>query len=344
MSNLSLSSELVSSIDALYKPSIIVEDNVEKGRLEAAPMSELNSVEQSAFSFSTVGCICCNFIAGYTQYEKGCEPLWSKLFSRIDSITGKKQLREARKYLEDLNNYLSDLVEKYKKEQKELASSIGHWVTMINLLKSQFKEKTLLTVSRKLYDIGIKNDVGEYNYEELDENVLKINSELQEILAHTSRMTASSKLADFYVYCALIFNPLLAIWIRRKRANQIKQKIAILKQESALANEKIQSDIKRLALFNAALKNVSYIYEDIQDNLTPIINAIIVDIEKKYGNNIDNIPENVWTALIKACRILKQMAEKSILGKEVNTKEVIDYSNQLSHSYNNVKTHLKAAI
>lgn len=343
MSNLSLSSELVSSIDALYKPSIIVEGNVEKRRLEAATMSELNSVEHSAFVFSTVGSICCNIIAGYTQYEKESESLWDELVSLFDSITGKKQLREARKHLEDFNNYLSNLVEKYKKEQKELASSISHWITMINLFKSQFKEKTLLTVSQKLYDIGIKNDVGEYNYEELDENILKINSELQEILAHTSRMTAFSKL-DLFVSLTPFFNPLLAIWIRKIRAKQIKQKIDVLKQGSALANEKIQSDIKRLVLFNAALKNVSNIYGDIQDNLTPIINAIIVDIEKKYGNNIDNIPENVWTALIKACSILKQMAEKTIIGEEVNAKEVIDYSNQLSHSYNNVKTQLKTAI
>ena len=344
MSNLSLSSELVSSIDALYKPSIIVEDNVEKRRLEAATMSDLNSVEQSAFSFSTVGSICCNFIAGYTQYEKESESLWDELVSIFDSITGKKQLREARNHLEDFNNYLSNLVEKYKIEQKELASSISCWVIMINLFKSQFKEKTLLTVSQKLYDIGIMNDVGEYNYEKLDENVLKINSELQEILEHTSRMTAFSKLDLFVSFTPFCNNPLLVFWNRKIRAKQIKQKIDELKQESALANEKIQSDIKRLALFNAALKNVSNIYGDIQDNLTPIINAIIVDIEKKYGNNIDNIPDNVWTALIKACSILKQMAEKSIIGKEVNTKEVIDYSNQLSHSYNNVKTLLKAAI
>lgn len=157
-------------------------------------------------------------------------------------------------------------------------------------------------------------------------------------------MTAFSKLDLFISFTPFCNNPLLVIWIRKIRAKQIKQKIDELKQESALSNEKIQSYIKRLPLFNAALKNISNIYGDIQDNLTPIINAIIVDIEKKYGNDIDNIPKNVWTALLKACSILKQMAEKSIIGKEVNTNEVIDYSNQHSHSYNNVKTQLKTAI
>ena len=96
----------------------------------------------------------------------------------------------------------------------------------------------------------------------------------------------------------------------------------------------------RISIFEKALTNVKNIFDDISNNLIPLIKKILNDIETKYHNNYDKIPSEVFEALVNSCKILKGMAEKKILEntkKEATVEDVINYSNELSWNYNNVK-------
>ena len=258
----------------------------------------------------------------------------------FDKITGKKQMKEAQKSLLNLYNEINKNYEYYIETQKEYRSIIINDINEINQHKSNFKENILSEVTKKLTELGIECSIEIYELEKLNEEVLSLNEGLKNIIDEMDRLKLK------IVYSDLLFNkildciPFFEIYRKHKLAKEIKEKVTEFEKESQLECENITADLVRISIFEKALTNVKKIFDDINNNLIPLIEKILNDIETKYHNNYDKIPSEVFEALVNSCKILKGMAEKKILEntkKEATIEDVINYSNELSWNYNNVK-------
>ena len=260
----------------------------------------------------------------------------------FDWFTGRKKLKEAQHNMEQLYEELMQNYTYYKEEQDSYAVRIQEAIDKINEIKCDFKEEILPTVSRKLKEMGIQSAVNDYHIEKLDKEILGIDNGLETIIHEMERF--KTKITDcnsFITRIRQILMPFESTVLFRREASKINKEIARFEKESKYESKKFSSDLKKIARLEMAMTNVKNIFVDIKKNLFPLITDILDDINSKYHSNYDEIPEDKKKALNESCKILKEMAEKTIIPdkscKETITEDVEEYSNGISINFNKVK-------
>lgn len=349
MDSLLPTNNIKNRVAKLYVPSFIVANKRELASLESTYASTLGKVSDTTNAVVTLNTVLRLSLESTILLKSRITPLKNShildsIVDIIDTISGKKKVKEAQQALKELYAQVSDNYKAYVYSHDEYVQDIIVDIDEINRIKSIFKEKVLLEVAKKLREMGINNTIGDYHVEELTEDILGLDKGLIDIMSDMSELEpkmkeSDSSLLDFFRFLLL---PTRTIFRNRQEARQLKEKIAEFKKESHLENKKIKADLIRIGVFENALTNVMNIFRDIAKNLIPLIMDIIDDIEKKYYNDYNEIPSEVLMALHASCKILKGMAEKSILGnkkrrKEATQKDVIKYSNELSMEYNQIK-------
>lgn len=351
MASLLTSHNLKDNIAKLYVPTLIVSNKRELASLKSTYPPTLEPVVGSANAPVTLNTVFSSILESTILVSFGFTPIaihpaLDRLIDIIDIISGKKKIEEAQQALKELYAQVKENYDAYVYSHDEYVQDIIVDIDEINRIKSIFKEKVLLEVAKKLREMGINNTIGDYNVEELNEDILGLDTGLIDIMSDMSelepKMKESDSLLDLFLdYLGFLLAPANTIFRNRKEARQLKEKIAEFEKEIHLENEKIKADIVRIGMFERALTNVMYIFKDIAKNLIPLIMDIIDDIEKKYHDNYNEIPSTVLMALHASCKILKGMAEKNIFGKrkrkQATPKDVIKYSNELSMEYNHIK-------
>lgn len=357
MDSLLPTNNIKNRIAKLYVPTLIVSNKRELASLESTYASTLGKVADNTNAVVALNTILSATLKTTILVSSGIAPVayispkLRFLVDIFDKITGKKKLKEAQQSLKNLHEKLQHNYEAYSSAHDKYTQDIIYDIDEINKTKDFFKERVLLEVSKKLHEIGIQNTIGDYVVELLDEDVLDLDTNLNDIIDEMSKLdsliTESESLFNNILGALLEVLPLPIPIIagglsNRERANLLKKKLEEFEKESLLEDKKIKADLIRIGMFENALTNVMNIFKDIAKNLIPLIMDIIDDIEKKYHNDYNEIPSEVLMALHTSCTILKGMAEKSILGnkkrcKEATQKDVIKYSNELSKEYNQIK-------
>ncbi|MBR6178839.1 MAG: hypothetical protein IKQ70_13320 [Bacteroidales bacterium] len=355
MSSYFSSINVAASIAKLYVP-ILIETKVN----EFAKVKTIESVSGATTSLNVVAsqAIALN-VWNKAGFYYGVFTASISLFNLIGSITGEKQLNDARRAMSKLYDSLCRNYSAYVSCHNKYTQYVKNDVNVINNVKSHFKEEVLVDVSKKLTDLGIDNIIGTYHIEHLDDNILRIDSCLKDVKSEMKNSMSlmknidsifksmikkmDSKFLDFF--CR---GPIVDVIMNHSKAKLIKESVYEFEKSINVESEKMKADLERIAHFEIALTNVKKIFEDISDVLTPLIMNILIDVEKKYHDNVDEIPADILRALHTSCKILKGMAEKNILGnqrsKEATKDDVIKYSNDLSLKYNEIKeTLLKVA-
>lgn len=356
MDSLLPTNNIKNRVAKLYMPSFIVANKRELASLESTYASTLGKVSDTTNAVVTQNTVLSTTLIATILCSSGIAPLapinpvFRFLEGIIDRITGKEQLKEAQQSLKNLHEKLQHNYEAYSSAHDKYTQDIIYDIDEINKTKELFKGKVLLEASKKLQEIGIQNTIGDYQVELLDEDMLNLDTNLNDIIDEMSNLESLITESDslfgniLKLLSAFFLLPIIARRSpsNREQARLLKEKVEEFEKESRIENEKIRADLIRIGIFEKALTNVMNIFRDIAKNLIPLIMDIIDDIEKKYHNNYNEIPSEVLMALHASCKILKGMAEKSILGnkkrrKEATQKDVIKYSNELSMEYNQIK-------
>lgn len=331
---------LGASVSNLYVPTIIAADEKELSSFRTTAMLGFNPTK--SLNIVTIATLSTTILSSISPLGI-IAPSFS-LLKLIDTITGKKELKEARQSLLNMHKKLNKVYISYIDKKDEIVQNITNDIYQINKVKYIFKEGVLLAVSKKLEEMGVDNTIGSHQIEEINENILHLDSGLEEIIFRMNRLEQAMEHSDSLfaqVLDALLFNPIVAIYKNHKLANEIKNKVTEYEKEARLECKKIESDLVRIKIFEEALTNVMNIFNDIAENLIPLIINILKEIETKFQNNYEKIPPEILMALHVSCNILKGMSEKNILGnkrsQEATQKDVIKYSNELSQEYNKVK-------
>ena len=331
------------SIANLYEPTFIAENEREFSEIKSSMSTMYGTAVTKSFTIVTAASLATTILAPLTPI--GIIAASFSVFNLIDRITGKKELKEAQQALTDLHNKLIQNYITYKNEQEEYVCNINEHIDQINEVKYIFKEKSLLEVSKKLKNLGENNTVGTYHIEELDENVLCLDKGLEDIIFDMNHLKQAMKHTDslFVQVLTTMGGVLFSMVHNHKVANELKGEIAKFEKMSQLECKKINADLTKIGLIEEALTNVKNIFNDIAENLIPLIMTLFDEIEKKY-HNIDEIPSETLMPIHTSCTIIKEMAEKNILGnhrsKIATEKDVTKYSNDLSQQYISIKAEL----
>ena len=332
------------SIANLYEPTFIAENEREFSAIKSSMSTMYGTAVAKSFTIVTAASLTTAILAPLTPI--GIIAASFSVFKLIDRISGKKELKEAQQALTDLHNKLIQNYITYKNEQEEYVCNINEHIEQINEVKYIFKEKTLLEVSKKLKNLGVDNTVGTYHIEELDENVLCLDKGLEDIIFDMNHLKQAMKHTDslfVQAFTATMRGLLFSMVYNHKVANELKGEIAKFEKMSQLECEKINADLTKIGLIEKALTNVKNIFNDIAENLIPLIMTLFDEIEKKY-HNIHEIPSEPLMPIHTSCTILKKMAEKNILGnhrsKIATEKDIKKYSNELSQQYTSIKAEL----
>ena len=332
------------SIANLYEPTFIAENEREFSEIKSSMSTMYGTAVAKSFTIVTAASLTTAILAPLTPI--GIIAASFSVFNLIDRITGKKELKEAQQALTELHNKLIQNYITYKNEQEEYVCNINEHIDQINEVKYIFKEKTLLNVSKKLKNLGVDNTVGTYHIEEQDENVLCLDKGLEDIIFDMNHLKQAMKHTDslfVQAFTATMGGLLFSMVYNHKVANELKGEIAKFEKMSQLECEKINADLTKIGLIEKALTNVKNIFNDIAENLIPLIMTLFDEIEKKY-HNIHEIPSKTLMPIHTSCTILKKMAEKNILGnhrsKIATEKDIKKYSNELSQQYTSIKAEL----
>ena len=354
MDSLLPTNNIKNRVAKLYVPSFIVANKRELASLESTYASTLGKVSDTTNAAVTLNTVLSTTLIATILCSSGIaqlaciNPVFSFLEGIFDKITGKKKLKEAQQSLMKLHAQLQQNYDAYRSSHDKYTQDIIYDIDEINKTKELIKEKVLLEASKKLQEIGIHNTIGDYQVELLDEDMLDLDTNLSDIIEEMSNLESLITESDSLfvnilgLSSGVLLLPIIKSVSNREQARLLKEKVEEFEKESRIENEKIKADLIRIGIFEKALTNVMNIFRDIAKNLIPLIMDIIDDIEKKYHNNYNEIPSEVLMALHASCKILKGMAEKSILGnkkrrKEATQKDVIKYSNELSKEYNQIK-------
>ena len=93
-------------------------------------------------------------------------------------------------------------------------------------------------------------------------------------------------------------------------------------------------------MFSLALYNIAKIFKQTADVHIPMIENIIDEISKDYGNDYSQIPDEKIAILHNSSSILKYMIEKRILKKDFS---ITDISNNLIIQYEKIEEEVNNA-
>lgn len=279
----------------------------------------------------------------HTKYHSNLLQLLSALkdflVELLKSVTGINRRKEA---AATHNKYVDKIKKRYRKYAEDHERELGAIqdnIDKINKVKPLIKGYILEKLSAKLHEMGFDSKVSDYPMENIDLRNFPIKDEYN--IIKNEKLTLEKETAELYEYLSI---PLL-IMRNFSKANELKEKQKVLKYKVKLIEEKMTADMRQLESLNVALSNISKIFNETESKFRPLLEKIIEDIEKRYRNDYQQIPEAVKQMMHSSSKILKEMTEKRIVPKGIamtSIDSVVKYSNQLSLKYNCLKETLNS--
>lgn len=266
-----------------------------------------------------------NFFAWFNNITK---QIWE--FTRV--ILGVDKKKKATMAYNNIVRHFETMYDDYNMEHEYWLMDIQSNIDKINKTKPVIKDYILKKLSIKMQEMGVKSKLSDYPMEHIDTRLFSLKDEYD--IIKQEKLKIEKEAEDLLDYI-----PQLAFYNFIK-ANTLRKKTDKLRIEGGLIEKKIRADLKKLENISVALDNISQIFIEIENSYIPIIERILKDIDTKYNNCYDDIPDAEISFLYASSKILKEITEKRILkegfGME-DVKPVIKYSNKLSKDYCELK-------
>ena len=304
--------------------------------IELLPKSkELIQIIQDYYSKGLLNYYSFDLHSKYQNYNKLLSDILNRISDTFSALIGFKKKEIAQKAYNARIASLKEVHDIYITEHESLLKSIQKNIDEINKVKPILKDYILTKLSKKLNSMGITSTISDYPMESIDFRTFLLKKEYDVINEKKLKIEEGAiELLDCII-------PLPYLAFRNfKKAKELNDKIVNLKREEKLITEKIQSDLIRLEKLNMALNNIAQIFKTIKETFVPFLENRIIEIDQKYNNDYDQIPDNVLLALKSSSKILKEITEKKILKEnfsEVHVKYVVNYSNKVTEKYSDLK-------
>lgn len=255
-------------------------------------------------------------------------------FDLWETIVKKKKLKKmSEKYQAFVAKAEKDF-ESYKVKHEAYLQTSMDAVGQINRSKVVMKDYLLLELYEQLKRSGLNGNLDEPTIESLDLRTWPIKE------SYNLNKTDNKQFIDTsvaYMYLFVVGGPIKNRIRIRKIRNALKQ----LQPVAELNLEHMLSDLFILERFSAALMNIDTIYKEVLDKLRPIMKTILRDLEDKYQGDVRCMPKDQAAALRTIKSLFKGLAEKTIVPRSDNNKDiytdVCQYSDTLSEDYNKIR-------
>lgn len=255
-------------------------------------------------------------------------------FDLWDAIVKKQELKKvSKKYLAFVVQAENDF-KSYKVNHEAYLQTSMDAVEQINRSKSVMKDYLLLELYEQLKRSGLNGNFDEPTIDRIDPRTWPIN-EAYQLKVKNNELFIYYKLQ--FVVGGFLFVPIT----NRIKIRKIRNALEQLQPVAKLNSEQMRSDLLRLESFSAALKNIDKIYKNVLDELRPIMKTILRDLEDKYQGDVRCMPKDQAAALRTIKSLFKGLAEKTIVPRSDNNKDiytdVCQYSDTLSEDYNKIR-------
>lgn len=261
------------------------------------------------------------------------------IWSFITSILGIDKRKSAQKAYNNMVETLNKLFSDYKSEHESLLQGIQKSIDKINKKKPIIKDYILKKLSIKMKEMGMDSKLSDYPMEHIDLRQFPLKDEYNIIEQEKIKLEKETETILDYI-------PTLS-FLNYMKATKLLNKTNELTRKREFVRAKIQSDLKKLEQINAALDNIAKIFKEVDKIYIPLIERIIKDIESKWHNCYDNIPDAEIGFLYASSKILKGITEKRILKEGFGMKDaepIVKYSNKLSRDFCELKDTLKNSM
>lgn len=274
--------------------------------------------------------------------------LWEFVKDSISTITKRKKLNEIKgtfnKFIIKSNTCFDD----YKIKHEDLLQKSVADTDNINRSKTLMKDYLLSKLFKKLQVMGISSNYTDLHVEHLDLRDFPINENYDLVKQQQLNFVkiTNSTLEDI---CAL--HPLYLLFFRfvnEKSIKIIQEKLQEMQKIQEYNESKMNSDLKKLGMFESALKNVSSIYSDLLKVLMPIMEKLLTELTYKFNDDFSNMPTEKIETIRNVKDILKDLSEVKVLPQssfDDAVSNVVEYSNNLSVRHCKLKEQiLKMAV
>lgn len=259
-------------------------------------------------------------------------------FDLWETIVKKKELKKmSEKYDAFVAKAKKDF-ESYKDMHEEYLQTSWDAVDGINRRKVVMKDYLLLELSEQLKRSGLNGNFDEPTIERLDPRTWPINEAYHlNVKSNKQFIDTSEAYRPLFGVGAFLFVPIT----NRIRIRKIRNALEQLQPVAELNSDQMCSDLLKLEIFSAALNNIDTIYKEVLNELRPIMKTILRDLEDKYQGDVRCMPKDQADALYTIKSLFKDLAEKTIVPRSDNNKEiytdVCQYNNTLSERYNMIR-------
>lgn len=282
-----------------------------------------------------------------------------------EQISRKKEYKNVVIAYNNLLNSINQDFEAYSALHEDCLRIASKSVDIINRQKTLMKDYLLLELFELLSFAGQDIEFRDIEFEQLDlrqwpidnkynlikeqnlelikdledETILKYMSSASAIcgVALTSARFIAPRVSPILGVPLLLYSPIK----NRVLVKKVKKKISKLEPISSANQAVMLADLCQLNEFAMSLDNIAKIYESIYQDIRPIIKRVMTDLEYTYSKDLNTLPKEKKVALNKMKRILKELAEKNILLKDVKKEErmaeVCRYSNDISKRFIDLK-------
>ena len=336
-------------IASSYVPKLLVSEGIEVHKEQLTKYIESHKIEvpkdvRDFIENSVMAGLCIPFsMELHSKYSRNffdwISDISKHIWNFINSILGINQKKKASKAYNNVVQQLNFLFNKYHDEHETLLKKIQKNIDQINRKKPVIKDYILTKLSIKMQELGLDSQVSDYPMEHLDYRLFIPKDEYNLINQEKLELQDEAESLIDYIPQVAIFNVI--------KTHKLLKKAKELKTKGKYIEQKIQADLKKLELIDIAMDNIANIFHDVANSYIPAMEKILKDIETKYHNCYDNIPDAEISFLFTSSRILKELTERRIIKENFSLndeKNFTIYSNKLSKNYCELKSKFNESV
>ncbi len=214
-----------------------------------------------------------------------------------------------------------------------LKKDIQQPINEINKNKSVIKELVFRDLADALKKMRIQSEFKDYPLEVLDYREFPILDEYEIIKKEQKALEKAGKeINDFFMVLA----PHIALFQYMHDLKVLHGQSEDFKEKAKFSVTRMESDLERMDVLSAALKNISEIFTHLKNMYVPFI----IEFAESIINDFlpyDKIPKDQLVFIINCSRVLKEICEKRIINSE-SLDSVLEYNDELSIKYCELKT------
>ena len=285
----------------------------------------------------------------FLKYEKEYNEtnIWEVLRKILSSLTGKNKVEKVKAELNKFTLACENNFAQYKDNHEIILQKMLDATHKINRKKTMMKDYLLKNLFLQLQNLGITSEYHDWPNESIDLRKFPINEDYD--IVKNKQLDIQSDADNFVVYISELIPltniytfPFVYLWNSKKTRN-IKKKLEDCKILDRYNRAHMMSDLEKLSKMQEALENVANIYMYTLNTFRPIMENLLSELTSKYESNFSNMPEEKIRAIMNIKSIFKKLSEANIIPQENSNemiKSIIDYSNDLSKDYIDIKAEI----